>query len=90
MGFAVMTLIYFWIFVPEVPKWQYTKRIYDKARATIKYIASSNSKLEETLRRIENSKFDLEVLEQKQNQMMMDEEGSATQKDKTEIRSQIS
>ena len=90
LAFAVITLVYFWIFVPEGPKWQYTKRIYDKARTTLKYVASSNSKPEQTLTRIMNSKFDLEVLEQKQNQMMMDEEGSATQKDKTEIRSQIS
>jgi len=37
-----------------------------------------------------NSKFDLEILEQKENQMMNDEEGSVTQKDKMEIKSQIS
>lgn len=46
LAFAVITLVYFWIFVPEGPKWQYTKRIYEKARQTIKYVASSNSKPE--------------------------------------------
>jgi hypothetical protein len=75
--------------VPESPKWQYTWKIFDKARKSLTMISSFNSNEEYKQRRLENSKFDIEVLEEKQNQMITDEEGNAKM-DLDDIKSAIS
>jgi hypothetical protein len=87
---AFFSLAYYWIFIPESPKWQYTWKIFDKARKTLVSVAKFNSNPDRTVRRLENSKFDIEVLEEKQNQMMADDESITVKEDVMEIKSQIS
>ena len=49
---AILTLGYFWILVPESPKWQYTWKIFDKARKSLTMISSFNSNEEYKQRRL--------------------------------------
>jgi len=72
--FAVSSLIFFWVFVPESPKWLYAFGRYDEARAILRYVGSANSKPEEKLQRFDKLKFDIEVLDE------MDMGGSVTAK----------
>lgn len=57
---SVLVTIFFWIVVPESPKWEYTFYEYDDAREHLYYVAGFNSLPESKLNRVKNLKFDLE------------------------------
>ena len=61
---AILSLFYFWIFVPESPKWLYAYKKFDEARKVLKYVATANGKPEEKTERFDRLKFDIEVLEE--------------------------
>jgi MFS family permease len=62
--FAIASLIYFWALVPESPKWLYAYGRYQESRSIMRYVASANSKPEESLKRFDTLKFDIEVLDE--------------------------
>lgn len=57
----MITFLYFWIFVPESTKWQYTWEQYDKAKESLVYIAKYNGNDQKKLDHIKNAVFDTEV-----------------------------
>jgi MFS family permease len=61
--FAIISLIYFWVFVPESPKWLYAFERYRESKGILRYVASGNGKPEEKLLRFDRMKYDIEVLE---------------------------
>jgi hypothetical protein len=58
---GVITFLYFWIFVPESTKWQYTWEYYDKAKESLVYIAKFNGNEQKKLDHIKNAVFDTQV-----------------------------
>lgn len=79
---AILTTIYYAVFVPESPKWLYTFFRFDESREHLQYVASFNGLPEAKQERIKNSKFDLELLE-KQKQIL--EEKASDQKSIMEV-----
>ena len=61
--FAIASLIFFWVFVPESPKWLYAFGRYDESKKIMRMVASANSKPEEKLQRFDKLRFDIEVLD---------------------------
>jgi len=61
---AVLVTIFFWVVVPESPKWLYTWEHFQDSREVLEYVGNYNSLPESKLNRIRNSKFDLELLQQ--------------------------
>lgn len=82
---AVLVTFFFWLVVPESPKWEYTFEYFQDARDHLYYVAGFNSLPESKLERIKNLKFDLEVLEQTKNNMM--EKGSVDAQSLKEVQS---
>ena len=65
--FAIASLIFFWVFVPESPKWLYAFGRYQESKSIMRMVASANSKPEEKLQRFDKMRFDLEVLDDMSN-----------------------
>ena len=59
---AIITFLYFWIFVPESSKWLYTWQQYDNSKKSLSYIAKANGNKEKRLNHINNLVFDAETV----------------------------
>ena len=74
IGFLLFILLatYYFIFVPESPKWLYTWLQFDKAREVLAYVAKFNLNDENKVNDIKSIKFDAEV---KKEEMEMEKMG---------------
>jgi hypothetical protein len=48
--------------VPESPKWLYIQLRFDESREKLNYVAYFNGTSDENIKKIDNTKFDLEVI----------------------------